>query len=87
MEEAAAHPIDHGFQCAALGIGDHRRPGGHGLHRNDAEVFHARKDERPAGGQLLANHLEGLAPQQGDVGPGHGAQRFKLLALADHGER
>jgi hypothetical protein len=56
---------------------------GLGLQGDDAEVLFGREEERPGPLQMVAQHREGLVPQEGDIGARQGPDLGHFGAVAD----
>ena len=86
VEVEARHPLDDGFQGAALRKGDHRRPAGLRLERRDAEILLGGEDEGLGPLQVRQQHGERLVAEKGDVVPGDRLDAAELGTVADDHE-
>ncbi len=84
VEEYARFALDHGFEGAARGIGNHGPAAGLCLDGCETEVFLPREHECPTAGVVIAYDAIGLVAQELDVRCRDLLQAGESLPLPDH---
>ena len=83
IKEKACAAFHHRLQRPSPAVRDDGPARSHGLHRHEAEILITGKNESPAPGVMVPQHLGRLTPEELDVAGGHGAQARHLVPLAD----